>query len=247
MSIGQQAFIGAGGYGVIYLADAVGVPLLAALALAAVVSGLLALVTSFLVFRLVGGYFAIGTWVLAEGFRLLTTQVDALGGGSGLSLQAFSGTDRVTRIATVYWVALALAVLVVVATYLLMRSPVGLGLTAIRDDVKAASSLGVHVRRWQAPRLRRRIGRRRARRRAHRPEHAAGEPGLDLLGQLQRVHDLHRRHRGPRHHRGPHPRRRHLLRAPAAARPATAPGTSSRSARSPSWSCSSPPRACGAC
>ena len=37
----------------------------------------------------------------------------------------------------------------VVATYLLMRSPVGLGLTAIRDDVKAAASLGVHVRRWQ--------------------------------------------------------------------------------------------------
>ncbi len=149
VSIGQQAFIGAGGYSVIYLADAVGIPLMAALALAAVVCGLLALVTSFLVFRLVGGYFAIGTWVLAEGFKLLTTQVDALGGGSGLSLQAFSGTDRVTRIATVYWVGLALAVLVVVATYALMRSPVGLGLTAIRDDVKAASSLGVHVRRWQ--------------------------------------------------------------------------------------------------
>ncbi|MCF6379896.1 branched-chain amino acid ABC transporter permease [Nocardioides KLBMP 9356] len=149
VSIGQQAFIGAGGYGVIYLADAVGLPLVIALLLAAVVAGLLAFVTSFLVFRLVGGYFAIGTWVLAEGFKLLTTQVDALGGGSGLSLQAFSGTDRVTRIATVYWLGLALAVIVVVATYVLMRSPVGLGLTAIRDDVKAASSLGVHVRRWQ--------------------------------------------------------------------------------------------------
>jgi branched-chain amino acid transport system permease protein len=149
VSIGQQAFIGAGGYGVVYLADTVGVPLLGALVLAAVVSGLLALVTSFLVFRLVGGYFAIGTWVAAEVFKLLTTQVDSLGGGAGMSLQAFSGTDRVTRIATVYWVALAAAVLVVVATYLLMRSPVGLGLTAIRDDVKAAASLGVHVRRWQ--------------------------------------------------------------------------------------------------
>lgn len=149
VSIGQQAFVGAGGYGVIYLADAVGVPLMLALVLAAVVCGLLAFVTSFLVFRLVGGYFAIGTWVLAEVFKLVTAQVDALGGGSGLSLQAFSGTDRVTRIATVYWVGLALAVIVVVATYVLMRSSVGLGLTAIRDDVKAASSLGVRVRRWQ--------------------------------------------------------------------------------------------------
>jgi branched-chain amino acid transport system permease protein len=106
-------------------------------------------VTSFLVFRLVGGYFAIGTWVVAEAFKLLTTQVDALGGGSGMSLTAFSGTDRVTRVATVYWIGLALAVLVVSATYLLMRSGVGLGLTAIRDDAKASSSLGVEVRRWQ--------------------------------------------------------------------------------------------------
>ncbi len=149
VSIGQQAFIGAGGYGVVYLADRLGLPILAALVAAAVVCGLLALLTSFLVFRLVGGYFAIGTWVVAEVFKLLTTQIDALGGGSGLSLTAFSGTDRVTRVATVYWIGLTLAVLVVVATYVLMRSGVGLGLTAIRDDVKAASSLGVEVRRWQ--------------------------------------------------------------------------------------------------
>jgi len=149
VSIGQQAFIGAGGYGVVYLADHVGAPMLAAVPLAAVVCALLAFTTSFLVFRLVGGYFAIGTWVVAEVFKLITAQVDALGGGSGLSLTAFRGVDRVTRVATVYWLGLTLAVLVVLATYLLMRSPVGLGLTAIRDDVKAASSLGVAVRRWQ--------------------------------------------------------------------------------------------------
>lgn len=149
VSIGQQAFIGAGGYGVIYIADQLGVPVVAAMVMAAVVCGVLAFGTSFLVFRLVGGYFAIGTWVVAEVFKLVTTQIDALGGGSGLSLTALRGVDRVTRVATVYWMGLTLAVLVVTATYLLMRSRVGLGLTAIRDDVKAASSLGVAVRRWQ--------------------------------------------------------------------------------------------------
>lgn len=149
VSIGQQAFIGAGGYGVVVLADRAGLPLLAALPLAALVCGALALVTSFLVFRLVGGYFAIGTWVVAEVFKLATTQVDELGGGSGLSLQAFRGVDRVDRVATVYWVALGTAVLVVLLTYLLMRSAVGLALTAIRDDPKAASGLGVDVRRRQ--------------------------------------------------------------------------------------------------
>jgi branched-chain amino acid transport system permease protein len=145
VSIGQQAFVGAGGYGVIYLADTVHIPLLAALPLAAVVCAAIALPTSLLVFRLAGGYFAIGTWVVAEVFKLLTTQVDSLGGGSGLSLRAFRGVDRVARIAMVYWVALGVAVVVVLATYLLMRSRLGLGLTSIRDDPTAAASLGVAV------------------------------------------------------------------------------------------------------
>lgn len=147
ISIGQQAFIGAGGYGLIYLADTVGVPLLLAVPLAGVVCGLLALPTSLLLFRLAGGYFAIGTWVVAEVFRLVTTQVDTLGGGSGLSLAAFRGVDRVDRVATVYWTALGVMVVVVLATFLLMRSTIGLGLTAIRDNPTAAAGLGVRVER----------------------------------------------------------------------------------------------------
>lgn len=147
VSIGQQAFIGAGGYAAIHLADAIGVPLLLAVPLAGVVCALLALPTSFLVFRLAGGYFAIGTWVVAEVFKLLTTQVEALGGGSGLSLAAFRGVDRAERVATVYWLALGVMVLVVAATSLLMRSRLGLGLTAIRDNETAAASLGVSVSR----------------------------------------------------------------------------------------------------
>ena len=149
VSIGQQAFVGAGGYGVIVVADQVGLPVIVSILLAGVVCGLLALPTSFLVFRLVGGYFAIGTWVVAEVFKLLTTQVDALGGGSGLSLGAFRGVDRVDRVATVYWTSLTLAVLVVLGTFLLMRSRIGLALMAIRDEPTAAASLGVSVRRAQ--------------------------------------------------------------------------------------------------
>jgi branched-chain amino acid transport system permease protein len=147
VSIGQQAFIGAGGYALVYVADTLGVPVLLAVAVAALGCALLALPTSFLVFRLAGGYFAIGTWVVAEVVKLTTTQVDALGGGSGLSLRAFRGVDRVDRIATVYWLGLTLAVLVVAATYLMMRTRLGLGLTAIRDEATAASSLGVPVSR----------------------------------------------------------------------------------------------------
>ncbi|MFI2361339.1 branched-chain amino acid ABC transporter permease [Promicromonospora sp. NPDC019610] len=145
VSVGQQAYVGVGGYALIQLADAVGAPPWAAVLAAGLVGAAIALPTSYLVFRLAGGYFAIGTWVVAEVFRLVTMQVDGFGGGSGLSLSAFRGTDRVDRVAFVYWFALALVVAVVLGTYVLMRSRVGLGLTAIRDDRVAASSLGVAV------------------------------------------------------------------------------------------------------
>jgi len=149
VSIGQQGFIGAGGYACVYLANQFGLSPVLGVLLAGVVCAVLAYPTSFLLFRLVGGYFAIGTWVVAEVFKLVTTQFHALGGGSGLSLTAFQGVDQATRIGQVYWLALALAVAVVVATWLLMRSRWGLGLTALRDDPTAAAGLGVAVRRSQ--------------------------------------------------------------------------------------------------
>lgn len=147
ISIGQQAFIGLGGYGLVYVADTVGVDPLLAVPVAAVLAGAVAWASSFLLFRLAGGYFAIGTWVFAEVVRLLTTQVDALGAGSGLSLAAYSDTSPVYRIAYVYWLSLASVVISVLGVYLLMRSRTGLALTAVRDEPVAAGSLGVPVAR----------------------------------------------------------------------------------------------------
>lgn len=147
VSVGQQAFIGVGGYATVKLGDSAGLPVIVSVVAAGVLCALLALPTSFLVFRLVGGYFAIGTWVAAETLHLLTEQFDSLGSGSGLSVGAFASYTRVGRVATVYWLSLALMVFVVLATYLLMRSRVGMGLTAIRDSAVAAANVGVRVNR----------------------------------------------------------------------------------------------------
>jgi branched-chain amino acid transport system permease protein len=149
VSIGQQAYIGVGGYGLIVLADTLGIDPFLAIPLTGVVCGLLAWPTSFLAFRLSGGYFAIGTWVIAEVVRLVVTQVGALGAGSGASLAAFGRLELtpVYRVAYVYWMGLGIAVLVVLAVYLLMRSRLGLALTAIRDDPTAAGSSGIQVTR----------------------------------------------------------------------------------------------------
>ncbi len=149
VSIGQQAYVGVGGYGLVVLADRLGIDPFLSVPLAGLVCGLLAWPTSFLAFRLSGGYFAIGTWVIAEVVRLVVTQVDALGAGSGASLAAFGRLELapVYRVAFVYWLGLGVAVLVVLGVYLLMRSRLGLALTAIRDDPTAAGSAGVRVTR----------------------------------------------------------------------------------------------------
>ena len=149
VSIGQQAFVGFGGYALFALAILAGVPLLLALPLAGVLTGLIALPSAFVVFRLRGAYFAIGTWVVAEIFRLGFAQVSRLGGGSGQSLPAALArgisTDAAMRDAIIYWCALAIAVVALAGVYRLLRGRHGLALTAIRDSEAAAQSLGVDI------------------------------------------------------------------------------------------------------
>ena len=66
VSIGQQAFFGLGGYAMLALGNFGGVNPFVAVPLAALAAGLVAVPVSWVAFRLQGGYFAIGTWVIAE-------------------------------------------------------------------------------------------------------------------------------------------------------------------------------------
>jgi branched-chain amino acid transport system permease protein len=149
VSVGQQAYVGLGGYVLFASAILGGVHPLAAVPLAGLIAAAVALPVAGLMFRLRGHYFAIGTWVVAEVFRLLASQVSLLGGGSGISLPAGIVTSmaasRQLREFEMYWLALALVVGVLGAIVLLLRSRYGLALTAIRDNELAARSNGVDV------------------------------------------------------------------------------------------------------
>jgi branched-chain amino acid transport system permease protein len=147
VSIGQQAYIGIGAYGLLYFADHLGANLFVAIFLAALVAGILAIPTAALVFRLRGGYFAIGTWVVAEVYRLLVANTQSLGGGSGVTITAAIGIDRTTRLYATYWIALALGVGSVLVVFYLLRSRLGLALRAVRDRESAAPTLGIPVQR----------------------------------------------------------------------------------------------------
>jgi branched-chain amino acid transport system permease protein len=151
VSVGQQAYVGLGGYVLFAATILAGVHPLVAVPLAGLIGAVVALPVAGLMFRLRGHYFAIGTWVVAEVFRLISSQISALGGGSGISLPAGIVTamapTRQMREFLLYWVALALVVVVLAAIVLLLRSRYGLALTAIRDNELAARSNGVDVTR----------------------------------------------------------------------------------------------------
>jgi branched-chain amino acid transport system permease protein len=158
VSVGQQGFVGLGGYFLFALATFAGIDPLLATPLAGLFAALIAAPSAWLIFRLQGAYFAIGTWVLAEVFRLVAAQVKPLGGGTGASLSkavadnswlaqavahATGMRSAAARDVAAYWLALVCAVLVTALVYGLLRSRRGLALAAIRDDQAAAGSLGV--------------------------------------------------------------------------------------------------------
>ena len=145
VSIGQQAFFGFGGYVMLMLGNFIGVNPFVAVPLAACAAALIAVPVSFVAFRLQGGYFAIGTWVIAEVFRLSFANISAVGGGSGTSLTALRGIEKATRENLTYWLALVCVVASIALVYLFLRSKRGLALLAIRDNEVAAESQGIKV------------------------------------------------------------------------------------------------------
>jgi branched-chain amino acid transport system permease protein len=151
VSVGQQAFVGLGGYLLFALVILLDVHPIAAILIAGPIGALVAVPVAALIFRLRGAYFAIGTWVVAEVFRLLASQISVLGGGSGISLPAAvvvaMAPSRQLREFEIYWLALALTAVVLGAIVALLRSRHGLALTAIRDNELAAQSNGIDVTR----------------------------------------------------------------------------------------------------
>lgn len=151
VSVGQQAYVGLGAYVLFALAMLAGVHPLVAIPIAGLAAAAVSVPVAALMFRLRGHYFAIGTWVVAEVFRLIASQLTALDGGSGTSLPAavvlsIAPTRQLREFVT-YWIALALVVVILGAIVLLLRSRYGLALTAIRDNELGARSNGVDVAR----------------------------------------------------------------------------------------------------
>jgi branched-chain amino acid transport system permease protein len=158
VSVGQQAFVGLGGYLLFALTIGAGIDPIATVVLSGLIAAVFAVPTAFVVFRLRGPYFAVGSWVVAEVYRLVFAQFKQLGGGTGTSLppSATNGIFGIEWVKTLfdvrspaardiitYWMALALAAGAPLLVYLVLRSRYGLALFAIRDSEATAESAGV--------------------------------------------------------------------------------------------------------
>jgi branched-chain amino acid transport system permease protein len=147
VSVGQQAFMGAAGYAMFVLAQTYGVNPFLAIFLSLLVPAILAVPCYLLLHRLDGPYFAIGTWVVAEVFRLVASNLTFVNAGAGMSLNVMKNYTGFERNVAMSLLCALLILTTIGGSYLFLRSRFGLALIAIRDNPIAAASQGVNVRR----------------------------------------------------------------------------------------------------
>lgn len=145
ISLCQPAFIGLGGYTLAILTW-IGLPFYVGIIVGAIVAALFAMLISIPVFRLSGIYFAIGTLIVPELLRILFLIWRPVGGalyGKGAGYVVKGATQFPTT--DIYWLALIICLISVLVMRFILRSTVGLGLAAIRDNESTAASSGVNV------------------------------------------------------------------------------------------------------
>jgi branched-chain amino acid transport system permease protein len=143
ISIGQQVYVGLGSYALYVFANNHEQDLWVSVGLAGLTTFLLSFPIAAIAFRLRGGYFAIGTWVIAEAVFLFVVNESSVGGGSGATLTAASQYDVEVRQRVTYWIALGVAAASILVVMLILRSRLGLALRAARDNEAAAQGAGV--------------------------------------------------------------------------------------------------------
>ncbi|HLU71074.1 MAG TPA: branched-chain amino acid ABC transporter permease [Nonomuraea sp.] len=163
LNFGQSAFLAVAGYGLAVTVTVIGLPFWIGIAVGLLAAVLLALVLGIPTLRLRADYLAIVTIAASEIVRLIFRSVefkDVFGGSDGqrgfsqgfyelnpypqgnYGIWPMSFNEREMWVLTVGWIMIAVACAIV---YLLMKSPWGRVLRAIREDEDAVRSLGKNV------------------------------------------------------------------------------------------------------
>jgi branched-chain amino acid transport system permease protein len=145
ISLGHGAFMGIGGYTTAILAANHGVNDLATIPLAGVVAGVVGFLFGFPALRLAGVYLALATFALAVALPSLAKKFEGLTGGSnGIFLPRIAPSGD-----WLYYVSWAIALVMFVLAWLLVRGRLGRTFGAIRDSEIAAVSSGISLARYK--------------------------------------------------------------------------------------------------
>lgn len=139
INMGHIAFFGLGAYtfGILWNK---GVPLYLSCVGGVLVAVIFAVLISFPFFRLRGAYFSLAAFALIKLMEHLTLNLSFLTQGSD-GLKVMEGN----RMIPMYYLSLFLVVAVIVVTYLVTRSRLGLAMASIREEEEVASDFGVPV------------------------------------------------------------------------------------------------------
>ncbi|HVM79178.1 MAG TPA: branched-chain amino acid ABC transporter permease [Stellaceae bacterium] len=144
-SLAHQSFAAIGGYTTGLLIRYFETPLWLSIPAAMLLSAALGYLLGRIVLRMRAIYLAIATWAFAETFHILLTAAYPITRGElGLSVPSLFGHLRPTPY---YYTFLALAAATILGMYLLVRSPIGYFMRAIKDDELRAETLGVDTTR----------------------------------------------------------------------------------------------------
>lgn len=146
VSLGQQIFIGIGGYMTAVLCMYEGLPLWASVIVASLIGSGLAAALSFPLLRLRGIYFSIGSFLAAEVIKLIFNSWEYVGAGKGLIFVGAYGIPTTV----IYYPAMVIGLASMFLIYYLYHSKLGFGLRSIGADEDAAASLGVDTFRCKA-------------------------------------------------------------------------------------------------
>ncbi len=153
VSVGQSAFLGIGGYLTAIMAARMGLPFFVVIPLAATATGLVGLLFAVPAGRIHGFYFALTTLAAQVLFSLVMIRLPKqwFGGTEGLRVPRPSLFDvRLERSEQLYYVALAVAAILLVVAINIMRSRIGRAFVAVRDNDLAAGVTGINVFNYRA-------------------------------------------------------------------------------------------------
>ena len=137
LSFGQITFFGLGAYAVAIGTTRFHAEWWVCAIVGGVMCAALAVPMGYLMLRLQGPFFALGMLGLAQSLRIATDTIPITGGAEGIYLPP--GSNAVN----VYYWTLGVLILAILLTAWIDRSAFGLRLRALREDERAAGTLGV--------------------------------------------------------------------------------------------------------